>query len=203
MAETVIPIFIPLLKHNLRMIDNRFHYIKNTGDSWYISFSSIYSVSFPVYEQRNTCQQNEAFRNPHYHLATLIENEEVASFISYWEFDDYIYIEHLAVNQKLRGKNIGSITLNDFAKTTKKTIILEIDPLIDDISEKRLHFYEKLGYKVNPYKHHHPSYDEQFPPHELLVLSLNKQLSKEQYEQFSEDLAKIVMNSGKYNEQTR
>ena len=117
----------------------------------------------------------------------------MTSFIAYWEFDSYIYIEHLAVNPELRGNNIGSDTLNKLASLVDKVIILEIDPVKDDVSKKRLAFYEKLGYRVNPYQHFHPAYNKLYPPHELTVLSLNRNLETEEYHKFFKNLSEIVM----------
>lgn len=170
--------------------------IKNTKDKWYSSFSEIYTVSFPVFEQRNTKQQLEAFSDEHYHLSAWIEDEKLLSFVSYWDFEDYIYIEHLAVNPELRGQNIGSLMLGSFAEEVKKAVILEIDPPVDEVSRKRLAFYENLGYKQNKYKHAHPAYNKDYKPHNLLVLSLQKDLNEKEYQQFYNDLVHIVMKDG-------
>ncbi|WP_029905313.1 N-acetyltransferase [Prevotella sp. 10(H)] len=175
------------------MPENAFHRITDTEDRWYKPFWDIYTVSFPVYEQRDESQQLTAFNDERYYLLANIENDTLQFFVACWDFTDYVYIEHLAVNPDLRGKNIGSIMLDTFAKTVQKTVLLEIDPITDSISEKRFRFYEKLGYKLNPYKHAHPAYKEGYKPHELLVLSLNKTLTKEEYKQFENDLKHIVM----------
>lgn len=172
----------------------KFHRITGKKDKYYTSFAEIYAVSFPIFEQRDEKQQLSAFQNEHYHLLAVIEDDTLVSFISYWDFDTYVYIEHLAVNPILRGRNAGSNTLIAFADFIEKTIILEIDPPVDEVSNKRLRFYEKLGYKTNPYQHFHPAYKpEHFPPHELLVLSNPAGLSEREYEQFFRDLTDIVM----------
>lgn len=175
------------------MVQESFYRISGTEDVWYKPFYEIYAVSFPVYEQRNRNQQLTAFSDGHYNLLVQKEEELLSSFISYWEFDDYIYIEHLAVNPELRGQNIGSQTLTAFAETTDKTIILEIDPLRDEIARKRLRFYQNLGYQLNRYTHYHPPYNPEYPPHELLVLSFPEKLSEEQYNRFAHDLNDIIM----------
>lgn len=175
------------------MTSDTFYKIKSTKDRWYKAFSDIYKTSFPSFEQRNSQQQLAAFKNENYHLWAIIENERLLSFISFWNFEDYIYIEHLAVNPELRGKNIGSKTLDIFANETGKNILLEIDPPIDEVSQNRLRFYSRLGYKTNNWKHFHPPYNPIYPPHELVVLSLHKSLGENLYEQFYSDLVNIVM----------
>lgn len=170
-----------------------FYQIKNIEDKWYKLFYEIYSVSFPIHEQRNEAQQIEAFNDERYYLMALVEKSNFCAFIAYWDFGNYVYIEHLAVNPVLRGNNIGSKSLQVFADIVKKTVLLEIDPLVDDISQRRLGFYERLGYKMNPYKHAHPAYNPKYKPHELIVLSYPEKITKEEYEQFYSDLANIVM----------
>lgn len=173
-----------------------FYYIENEADKWYDDFLKIYSVSFPVYEQRSHAQQLYAFQNPHYRLYGRINENRLEAFISFWEFDDYIYIEHLAVNGEIRGKQIGTNTLNQFKDEMDKTIVLEIDPIVDEVSAKRLSFYQKLDFKQCPYKHAHPAYNKEYKPHELLVLSSGKVLSPEVYETFRSDLSDVVMSDG-------
>lgn len=175
------------------MQSNEFYRINDVGDKYFKQFADIYKVSFPVNEQRNYAQQEKAFADARYYLLTMIEDGKVLSFVAYWDFNTYIYIEHLAVNPELRGKNIGSHMLNRFAEKAGKTILLEIDPVKDEVSEKRLRFYQKLGYKMNPYPHFHPAYNSVYPPHELLVLSYNKGISKEEYDRFYHDLTHVVM----------
>ena len=170
-----------------------FYRISSSGDKWYKPFKEIYTVSFPIHEQRTEAQQQAAFADDHYHLLVLIESDNLLSFIAYWDFSDYVYIEHLAVNPQFRGQEIGSKMLIAFAEKVEKTVLLEIDPLVDDISKKRLRFYKKLGYMVNPYEHFHPAYNPDYLPHQLLLLSHDIELVQSQFDKFSDDLANIVM----------
>ncbi len=170
-----------------------FSEVTNINDTWYPSFYAIYSTAFPVHEQRNRQQQIEAFSSKNYHLDVWIENGKLQSFIAYWEFDTFIYIEHFAVDKELRGQHIGSKTLISFAGNKKKVIILEIDPLIDEISRKRFSFYEKTGFRLNPFKHFHPPYRKEYPPHELLVLSYPESINEELYNEFYDKLSGTVM----------
>ena len=170
-----------------------FYEIQSINDPLYHQFEKIYVLSFPVFEQRNREQQQLAFKSELYHLCCIVEDNILNSFVAYWEFPEYIYIEHLAVNNDLKGRNIGTTTLQLLKKEVNKIIILEIDPIVDDISAKRLHFYEKLDFRINPYQHFHPSYNNNYPPHELVVLSTEKILDQELYFQFKSDLESVIM----------
>lgn len=172
---------------------HQFHRIENIDNKWYNDFLSIYSISFPLHEQRNHEQQLYAFGNKHYRLFCQNNENRLDAFLAFWDFEEYVYIEHFAVNDKIRGKSIGTNTLRQFKKEIKKTIVLEIDPVIDEITAKRLDFYQKLDFKLCPFKHIHPAYHKKYEPHELLVLSSDSILSPAMYETFRNDLNKIVM----------
>lgn len=171
-----------------------FYRIKSTEDKWYNEFYNIYSVSFPIFEQRNKEQQAYAFTFDNYHLDCLIENDRFLAFIAYWNFEEYIYIEHFAVNPDFRGENIGSRSLENLIDLQQKMILLEIDPLTTDIARKRYRFYERLGFVANDYNHHHPPYNKEFPAHELIVLSLNQTIDEKLYQTFYKDLSEVVMD---------
>ncbi len=111
--------------------------IYDSNHKLYNDFKRLYSQSFPIFEQRTETQQEYAFNNENYHLIGYCSEGSFIGFISFWEFKDYLYIEHFAINNEIRGKGYGSTILNKFIKSTPKTILLEIDPIIDDISNAR------------------------------------------------------------------
>ena len=85
----------------------------------------------------------EAFQNKAYKLLAFTEGNVFLRFISYWQFDTYYYIEHFAINARLRGKGYGSKLLDYFVRSLDKIVLLEIDPITDNISEARLRFYQQ------------------------------------------------------------
>ena len=72
---------------------------------------------------------------------------------------------------------------------------LEIDPPIDDISLRRKGFYERAGYRENPFTHVHPPYREGFAGHPLVVMSYPRQLEREEYDRFYQYLCSVVMKT--------
>ena len=74
-----------------------------------------------------------------------------------------------------------------------KTVILEIDPPVDEISLRRETFYERCGYRANIHPHVHPPYRAGFPGHELVVMSRPEKLSHAEYGEFAEYLRERVM----------
>ncbi|QHS21690.1 GNAT family N-acetyltransferase [Virgibacillus sp. MSP4-1] len=66
----------------------------------------------------------------------------------YAEFDTFIFIDYVYVSSASRGKGIGH-QLMDKLKEKEKPIILEVEPIDyeDTDTEKRLHFYQKEGFR--------------------------------------------------------
>lgn len=168
--------------------------IDSNNHRLYKAFREIYDQSFPLFEQRTESQQTKAFSSPHYRLKGYEEGEFLLGFISYWEFDRYIYIEHFAIHPAFRGKGLGQCILQKFIASVSRFVILEIDPIVDKVSEARLHFYQHCSFKENPYAHIHPPYRDGYTGHSLIVLSMPSELPVEIYEQFCMDLSKTIMN---------
>lgn len=145
----------------------------------------LYESSFPTAEKRREEDHIRAFSNPLFFPMSAWEGNELIGIIFYWEWDNYRYLEYLAVNTELRGKSFGSQLLRHLSDKGH-TIILEIDPLIDEISVRRLQFYERAGYTLTPYRYMHLPYRTETEIQELLILSFPKMITIDQHNDFLE-----------------
>ncbi len=170
--------------------------ITSTKDKLFNPIWDIYTTSFPLCEQRTIDHQQTAFRSELYHLDCYTENDKIIGLLGYWDFPNYLYIEHFAINNALRGGGYGSRILESLLKSTDKFVIIEIDPQIDEISLRRLHFYERLGFKKTPFIHPLPIYQPQnHQDMDLTILTYPEAISEDFYNQFNNDLHDIVMKS--------
>ncbi|UQZ88250.1 hypothetical protein C4J81_03095 [Deltaproteobacteria bacterium Smac51] len=158
----------------------------------------LYQNSFPVHEQRLPESQRIMVRNPAYHFEAILQGRQLAGIICYWDNGLFSYIEHFAVNPDLRGRSLGSRILTEFCDNHSQ-VILEIDPTIDEVSNRREKFYCRLGFKRNDFQHQHPPYRSGLPPHALIVMSRPGHLSQVEYDSFKNYLEHTVMSdcSGK------
>ena len=90
--------------------------IDSSQHELYDSWRKLYTVSFPIFEQRTQEQQEKAFSCADYHLVGYSEGDMFVGFISYWEFGSYRYIEHFAVHQGLRNFKRSSIAFGRISK---------------------------------------------------------------------------------------
>lgn len=153
---------------------------------------ALYENAFPLHEKRNHAAKIRALNHVNYQLQAWFDDELFIGMIGMWDFGDYCYIEHLAVNDALRGQGYGKRMLSQFLRQSPQTV-LEIDPLTTEIARKRRDFYQSLGFQVNHYPHFHPTYHENLADHQLIVLSYPRQIDSQEYQRFLTDLCHEVM----------
>lgn len=93
---------------------------------------------------------------------------------------------------EMRGRGYGAQTLS-FSASAKKTVILEIDPPNDEVSARRKAFYERAGYRANPFDHIHPPYHSEYKGHRLVVMTYPAAISENEYKNFNSYLENMVM----------
>lgn len=152
----------------------------------------LYRGSFPFHEQREPDSQARIMAHPEYQFNLIYDRETFAGLLLCWETADFIYVEHFCILPCLRGQKYGQRALELLAHRGK-TVILEIDPPVDEISIRRKGFYERLDYRANPYPHCHPAYHAGYPAHDLVVMSCPGLLSQAQYGRFFHYLTNTVM----------
>lgn len=143
----------------------------------------LYEESFPIEERRKVEDHLRACNDERFFPISVWDGKQLVGLMFFWEWDKYRYLEHLAVNPNIRGNGYGTQLLN-YLRNSNHTIILEIDPLINELSVRRLQFYERSGYTLTPYRFEHLPYRLDGIKQELLILSYPKMITKEQHNDF-------------------
>ena len=78
--------------------------INSTKNIYWDTAMEIYQNSFPIYEKRYQDKQIGVIDNDQYHCCVAKEDDQVVGILLYWESDTFLYIEHLAVSPKVKGK---------------------------------------------------------------------------------------------------
>lgn len=160
---------------------------KGWAEAW-----AIYTSSFPRNEQWHEQDYAQAFADPAFEADGIWLGEQFAGILFHWDAGGYRYVEHLAISPEIRGKNLGSRTLSAFCDQVGK-VILEIDPPVDEISIRRQHFYEKLGFVTNPYEYIHPSFHAPYKPHQLVLMSYPEAIAYDQARLFADFVREVVL----------
>ena len=131
-------------------------------------FPEIYRImqaSFSDDEYRPYDEQLALFEEPEYRIYYMpaigmerVGNHSIgnftmhaAGFLAVWEFESFIYIEHFAVDPALRNSGTGSAMLQELVKQYQKPICLEVELPEDELTRRRIGFYERNGFVFNEY----------------------------------------------------
>lgn len=171
-----------------------FRRLTDSNHTMYYQAMDLYKASFPIHEQRESYVQTGIMENEAYHFNLIYEYDMWVGMILWWETTEFIYVEHFCILPEMRGKKYGQKAL-ELLDGEHKTVILEIDPPIDEVSVHRKLFYERSGYQANRFPHVHPPYMRSCEGHDLVVMSSPDQLSEAEYRVFYSYLSTVVMKS--------
>ncbi len=146
-------------------------------DSGWREAMTLYESAFPARERRSEEDTVRALSDPEFHACSVWLGEEFAALLFYWQNDELTYGEFLAVRPELRGHKIGHRIMEWFCR--QGDVILEIEPPVDELTCRRKGFYERLGFVANDYRYIHPSYGNPLDPHQLVLMSRHRPLSRD------------------------
>lgn len=131
-----------------------------TADSAYAFIEELMHESFPVDERRDDDAQRYNTDHNQSFTAYLITDGEInIGLITLWKLDGFYYVEHLATSPQVRNKGYGKMImqalLHDFSDYT---IVLEVELPEDDLSKRRIGFYERNGFKLCQKPYMQPPY---------------------------------------------
>lgn len=156
----------------------------NADSPHYPSFQKAYAASFPENERRSPSSQRAALRDARYRLDAWLDEDRFIGFMGWWDFDEFRYIEHVAVAPEARSGGYGGLILTQWRDASEKPVLLEIEEVVDDLTRRRLGFYQRLGFKEVPGVHIQPAYQGDGPAPAMQVLSWPVPITESQRREF-------------------
>ncbi len=130
----------------------------------------LYEASFSSDSRREIVNKKKLLSKENYGLFYITEKKKFIGFLIEWKLPEFYFIEHFAVREDLRGKGYGSEIIKFFIENKK--VILETEPSANgETAQKKIAFYEKLGFKMNIYKYIQPAYEKHKNPVEYVLMS--------------------------------
>ncbi len=160
-------------------------------------FDKVFEVmveSFPMEEYRTYEEQKNLLKNPKYRIYIIKDEKEdnVKAFIGLWQFDQFAFIEHFAVNSKYRNQGLGSFILKELFQALSCRICLEVELPNTDFAKRRIEFYKRNGFFLNDYPYIQPSISEGRKPVPLAVMTTQSGISKALFEEIKKVLYQEV-----------
>ncbi len=162
-----------------------------------IDFDEAYrlmELSFPKDERRTYREQKELLSNPRYRIYVPEEAQSgrLQAFAAVWEFDAFVFIEHLAVEPAYRNHGIGAKLLNELVKSAAKPVCLEVEPPDSEIASRRIEFYKRNHFFFNDYRYIQPSISEGRKAIPLFLMTSERSVTKTEFEAVKDILYKHV-----------
>lgn len=160
------------------------------------AFNEIFAImeaSFPVSEIRTFGGQRALLADPHYHLFTEQDAEgRVLAFVAAWEFPELRFVEHIAVNPEVRSGGIGGRLMNAYLERSDTAVLLEVEPPEGKLAQRRIGFYERLGFHLNPFSYVQPPLREGQEDLPLRIMTYPRPVTEQEFRHFRDILYKEV-----------
>ena len=152
----------------------------------------IMEKSFPVDERRPYREQKELFNNSCYKVYVKKEKGVVIAFVAVWDFENFLFIEHFAVNPEFRNNGIGGKLLGDVISLYDKAVCLEVEPPEDELTKRRIGFYKRNGFFLNEYPYTQPPISKGKNSIPLMIMSSGQKLCETEFENVRDVLYREV-----------
>lgn len=122
------------------------------------------------------------------------DDSGISGFLVVWELDEFVFIENFATTQAMRGQGLGGALLDFIVANYKKDIVLEVELPVNDITSRRIGFYQRHDFILSDFDYLMPPLREgdDFLP--LKIMSYKKTFTKESFEAYKEQIYNIVYN---------
>lgn len=118
-------------------------------------------------------------------------DDEFVGILTYWNFDEFVYVEHFAIDEDLRNLGLGKAVFLNFLSQQTQQVVLEVELPHNEESEHRIEFYSSMGLFSNPQEYIQPSYrgDQVTVP---MMIMTKYEIDDEEFDEIREILYREV-----------
>ncbi|ANF97720.1 GNAT family N-acetyltransferase [Paenibacillus bovis] len=167
------------------------------------AFNQVFDImaqSFPVTEYRTYEEQQKLLADPRYRLLTETnEQGDIIAFLAGWELETVRYVENIAVSPHIRGGGIGKRLMERFLSLSGMPVVLEVEPPEDELQQRRIGFYERLGFHLEDYMYMQPPLRTGQSGMLLCIMSYPQPLTQERFHSIRQELYRHVYRMPVHN----
>lgn len=129
----------------------------------------------------------------HFQVATLEEDDEPIGILTYWTFEDFIYVEHFAIDEEMRNRGLGRLVFLTFLSQQNQQVVFEVEMPTTELAARRIDFYKRMGLIRNTQEYWQPSYNKK--EHKLamqLIIMSKYELDDDEFLEIQQVLYKNV-----------
>lgn len=154
-------------------------------------FDKVFEImqeSFPEDEYRTYNNQKKLLDNKNYVIYAIKDdlNNSIKAFITIYEFQDLIFIEHFAVNREYRNQGLGGVILKELLSGTRKKVCLEVEIEKNEMAKRRIGFYKRNGFVLNEFYYEQPPISDNHNFIPMHIMSYQNALSSSEFKAVKE-----------------
>ncbi len=160
-----------------------------------VTFDEIFPLleeAFPVTELRIQEDQRNLLQKEAYRLYGVRKDGRFAAVFATWEIDDFLYIEHFAVREDCRNGGYGGMLLDRLLEEKGRPMVLEVEVPEDDLTRRRVGFYERHGLVYNEYPYLQPPLRKGNELLPLRFMTYPAAVDEQTYERYKKQMYQIV-----------
>ncbi len=168
--------------------------LHSCSDEYAEELISLYLEIFPE-NQRHTKEdfENLLNNNSSFFCNAVLINDALVGFFHYWDFETFLFLEHIATEPPLRGHKLGEKTINLVRSFTDKPLVIEVEPAeISEYGGRRIEFYRRLGFETIQQEYLQPPYRKGDAYITLELMSDHHQFATENFEMIKSTIYKHV-----------
>lgn len=159
------------------------------------TFDEIFPLlesAFPVTELREKDRQKAMLAEECYRLYGVKKDGVFAAVFATWEIEDFLYIEHFAVREDCRNGGYGGKLLDLLLEKKGCPMVLEVEVPEDEMTRRRIGFYERHGLVYNEYPYLQPPLREGNALLPLRLMTKPGAIDEKTYERYKRLMYQIV-----------
>jgi GNAT superfamily N-acetyltransferase len=135
--------------------------LAGSSDALLAKVEQTYLNSFPEAERRSLSLFRELLdKEPQFRVYALVTNDTYIGFITEWVFEAFVYVEHFAIDETARNGGFGAAAMKQFIEQVTQPVVLEVELPTDELSTRRIGFYERLGFIPDHHAYQQPPYNK-------------------------------------------
>lgn len=121
----------------------------HTTDTNYPFVENLLHSSFPETERRDDeAQRYNTDHHPSFTCYLITDGDTRVGLFTLWKLNGFHYAEHLATSPEVRNRGYGKLVMEKVIQMIPDILVLEVEEPNDEMSIRRIGFYQRCGLKL-------------------------------------------------------
>ena len=169
--------------------------IHDANSNEYKQMEGLLTTAFPKDEYRELAEMRTLTEHSFkFHNNLIYDEGTFIGLITYWDFGNFFYIEHFAIVPEMRNRGYGKKVMEKLKDLLCHPIVLEVECPTEEMSRRRIGFYERQGFKLWKSEYMQPPYRQGDGFLKLLIMAYGNIQEGRDFENVKRTIHKEVYN---------